>query len=107
MCSGYYCPDGQTVRDPSPYECPAGYFCVQGSSTYTLCASGYYNDEVRQSACKDCPQGFYCNSALGPILNYTLYECPEGKIQVCIDKYFANCTTIYLSNFNSAFLSYQ
>ena len=76
--SGYYCPEGQVVRDPSAYLCPVGYYCPQGSASQTLCASGTYQDEAGQSLCKECPEGFYCDSSLGPIVNYTIYLCPEG-----------------------------
>lgn len=79
--TGYYCPQGQTVRNPSPYECPAGYYCPTGSSVQTLCPAGTYQDEVGQSVCKECPEGFYCDSSLGPIVNYTIYVCPEGLLQ--------------------------
>lgn len=76
--TGYYCPEGQTVRQPSAYECPAGHKCPIGSSIYQLCPSGTYQDEVRQSSCKECPAGFYCDNTLGAIVNYTLFVCPEG-----------------------------
>ena len=75
---GYYCPEGQIVRNPSAYLCSAGYFCQTGSPSETLCPSGSYQDEAGQSTCKNCPEGFYCDSSVGPIVNYTLYSCPEG-----------------------------
>jgi hypothetical protein len=76
--SGYYCPSGQTVRNPSAFECPAGHLCITGSSTYRKCPSGSYQDEVRQSTCKTCLEGFYCDNSLGPIVNVTQYDCPVG-----------------------------
>jgi len=39
---GYYCPAGQNSDTPSAYECPAGYYCLTGVSTYTICPSGTY-----------------------------------------------------------------
>lgn len=75
---GYYCPEGQTVRNPSPYECDPGYYCTVGSSIQTICQSGQYQDEAGQSSCKDCPVGFYCDNSLGPITTPSNYPCPEG-----------------------------
>jgi len=77
--SGYYCPKGQTVRNPNSYQCPVGYYCPTGSEIYQLCGSGMYQDQTRQWECKLCPEGFYCDNALAPIVNYTLFSCPEGK----------------------------
>ena len=76
---GFYCPGGQIVGNPSSYECPAGYFCKAGSSTYTICPSGTYQDLTGQSTCKTCLEGFYCDNSNGPITNYTLSVCPSGK----------------------------
>ncbi|KAI0228985.1 hypothetical protein LSAT2_020568 [Lamellibrachia satsuma] len=79
FCSpGFYCPEGQTVPDPNEYPCPLGYFCVEGSPSPQICPSGTYQDEMRSSACKECPAGFYCDNALAAVVNYTLFECPEG-----------------------------
>ena len=75
---GYYCPQGQTVRNPSAYECPVGHYCPVGSSVATLCDSGYYQDLLGQALCKECPAGFYCDNSVGAITSYTTYVCPEG-----------------------------
>ena len=77
--AGYYCPEGQTVANPNAYPCPAGYYCEVGSAAPQLCPSGTYQDEMMSWDCKECPPGFYCDNALAPIVNYTMYECPEGK----------------------------
>ena len=37
-----------------------------------------WQDEEGQWECKECPEGFYCDNAIEPVVNYTLYECPEG-----------------------------
>lgn len=29
--------------------------------------------------CKECPEGFYCDNAIEPVVNYTMYECIEGE----------------------------
>lgn len=84
LSTGYYCPEGQTVRNPSSYECPSGYYCPTGSSVPTLCDSGYYQDMVRQALCKECPAGFYCDNSVGNITSYSSYVCPEGKAAVVL-----------------------
>ena len=76
---GFYCPPGQTVPNPNDYQCPLGYYCVEGSESPQLCPSGSYQDQGQSSSCKQCPEGFYCDNAVAPVVNYTSYECPEGK----------------------------
>ena len=79
LCTqGFYCPAGQTVPNPNSYPCPYGYYCVEGSSMPQLCDSGTYQDEMYAYTCKECPAGFYCDNAVEPVVNYTMYECIEG-----------------------------
>lgn len=78
---GYYCPAGTTTSTPVEYRAPAGsyiaasgaaseydntpcgygHYCPIGSITYTNCTIGTYGDELRLSACKTCPAGYYCD----------------------------------------------
>ncbi len=78
--SGFYCPPGQTIPTPNEYRCPEGYYCIEGSPDKVPCPAGYYQDEAEQWDCKTCPSGFYCDDTDGPIVNYTAYICPEGKL---------------------------
>ena len=55
-----------------------GYYCETGSRNYTICPSGTYQDELAQWTCKECIEGFYCDNGDGPVVDVTLYECPEG-----------------------------
>ena len=54
---GYYCPPGQQSDTPSEYNCTLGNYCPQGTGDPIPCDPGYYQDEIRQSECKDCPAG--------------------------------------------------
>ena len=83
--AGFYCPEGQTVPNPNAYPCQPGYYCEEGSPTQQLCPSGTYQDEDQASSCKECPAGFYCDNAQAPIVNYTAYECPTGRLyNICV-----------------------
>ena len=37
-----------------------------------------FQDEEGQWECKECPAGFYCDNGIEPVVNYTMYECPQG-----------------------------
>ncbi|RUS80256.1 hypothetical protein EGW08_011985, partial [Elysia chlorotica] len=75
---GYYCPEGQTVRNPSPYLCSPGHYCTVGSSIEAVCPSGQYQDLDGEASCKTCPQGYYCDNAGGGVTTPASYVCPEG-----------------------------
>ncbi|PIK41162.1 hypothetical protein BSL78_21986 [Apostichopus japonicus] len=75
---GFYCPGGQTVSNPNEYRCQEGYYCPLGSPGETPCPAGWYQDQDGQPDCKECLPGFYCDDTNGPVVNYTLYICPEG-----------------------------
>ena len=82
---GYYCPDGQSVPSPALYPCPQGYYCVQGSPVPVICDSGSYQDEMYADTCKECPAGFYCDNAIEPVVNYTMYECIPGQCTILLN----------------------
>ncbi|PIK35709.1 hypothetical protein BSL78_27465 [Apostichopus japonicus] len=75
---GFYCPGGQTVSNPNEFRCQEGYYCPLGSPGETPCPAGWYQDQDGQPDCKECLPGFYCDDTNGPVVNYTLYICPEG-----------------------------
>lgn len=59
--SGFYC-DQEGLAEP--ISCPAGYFCVAGSTTKQSCPLGTYSNslELRRSTdCAPCPGGYYCD----------------------------------------------
>ena len=39
----------------------------------------FLQDQPAQSACKACPEGYYCNATTGPVVWYGSYVCPEGS----------------------------
>ena len=81
--SGYYCPDGQVTSTPGASPCPVGHYCPVGSASPTICLSGYYQGQVMQDECLDCPEGYYCDNSIEPISDYSGYTCPEGIYCVC------------------------
>ena len=108
---GHYCPTGTTEPMPCPAgnysdtigsyickQCPAGFYCTEGSSTYEdkpcpmgyycplgteydkqhPCSVGFFNDQMfGQSiiSCKPCTGGHYCGSEG---LSNTSGLCDEG-----------------------------
>jgi len=75
---GFFCPPGQSQKDPPSLTCRAGYYCVSGSATEALCESGTWTDLTKQSECKECVEGYYCDRKNGPIFDYTKHPCPNG-----------------------------
>lgn len=60
--AGYFCEAGSILPRSDAQLCPKGYYCPKGSSTPTGCGAGTYQDEVGQAQCKDCLEGFFCDS---------------------------------------------
>lgn len=56
----------------------SGHYCPTGSSEPIRCDSGSYQDEIGQSGCKDCPEGFYCDNTEEPVVLYNNSMCPTG-----------------------------
>ena len=74
MCNicvaGHVCEGATTSVTPTDqptqngYECPAGYYCPEGSFEEIPCPAGHYNDEVGGEAfdaCVPCPVSFFAN----------------------------------------------
>ncbi len=74
--AGFYCPAGQSNKQAK--NCTAGHYCPIGSPAPILCNSGTWQDQIQQSSCKICPEGYYCDSKDGPIIIPSLYKCPNG-----------------------------
>jgi len=62
--AGYFCPLGQTVANPSSFECPAGHYCPEGSKTYTACPIGTFSNSTGNTNVTDCK------------------PCTPGKVQI-------------------------
>ena len=56
-----------------------GYYCPSGTHEQLRCASGQYQDETGQPSCKTCPQGFFCDNTLAPVVLYNNSICAQGK----------------------------
>ncbi|XP_040182619.1 signal peptide, CUB and EGF-like domain-containing protein 1 [Rana temporaria] len=81
-CSaGFYCILGAAVESPANGStgapCPKGHYCPTGAAAPLPCGNGFYQDLERESSCKICPAGFYCNiTELGG--SVTPQPCPAG-----------------------------
>ncbi|XP_075046430.1 uncharacterized protein LOC142107145 [Mixophyes fleayi] len=77
QCSeGYYCPEGQTL--PNSLPCPVGHRCPGGSPNPIPCESGFYQKDERQTTCRTCEAGFYCELRGRPVSDFTQFICPQG-----------------------------
>jgi hypothetical protein len=56
------------------FVCFAGTFCIEGSSSEVSCLAGTYNPISEQSACLNCPAGYYCTAGATAIA-----DCPLGQ----------------------------
>ncbi|XP_023933458.1 uncharacterized protein LOC106181652, partial [Lingula anatina] len=85
----YFCrlgaKSGTPLGEPNADECPAGFFCPEGSTEPQKCPLGTFSSNVRLTAatdCSNCTQGYYCNG-----LNLTTptgqcwggYYCPSNS----------------------------
>ncbi|KAJ1432528.1 hypothetical protein B484DRAFT_327254, partial [Ochromonadaceae sp. CCMP2298] len=71
---GYYCTGSAFVS--TQFETQPGHFTLTGASQQTECEAGTYTGLTKQTACVDCPEGFYCpDSGMTAYQNYT---CPAG-----------------------------
>ncbi len=80
--AGFYCPSNSTVS-LTRVVCPAGGYCVEGSSAITYCSAGYKSALTGQSSvatCEICERGMYCLHAgvEDGVLCPAGYYCPEG-----------------------------
>jgi hypothetical protein len=70
LCAaGYYCIGSAVIENPTDGTtgdiCPAGSYCVSGSSYFTECPKGTYNPSTAvgsEANCTDCDPGTYCSS---------------------------------------------
>ncbi|GMF22634.1 unnamed protein product [Phytophthora lilii] len=84
LCDGgHVCLGGAWLPDPIDGStgriCEPGYYCPQGSFNQIRCSKGTYNSVEKQSACRTCPAGGYCDTnATAPVPCPHRYYCPEG-----------------------------
>jgi hypothetical protein len=105
---GYVCTQGANISMPidqiTGYVCPAGHFCITGSSLPTKCPPGTMNNAtggISLSSCLLCRAGYTCPNP-GTINPTELcapgYYCPGGDITSTL-----NCTKgNYCAGGNSA-----
>ena len=79
---GYFCKIGASVATPTDGStgdiCPAGSFCLSGSSLPVLCPDGTFTNYAGAIECSLCPAGYYCLSGMQPLLCPIGYFCFEG-----------------------------
>ena len=66
----YFCSAGLAI----PLDCPAGYFCVTGSTYFQPCPLGTYSNSTNlrwSEDCAPCPGGWYCDG-IGTLLIVSL-----------------------------------
>ncbi|XP_064629299.1 uncharacterized protein LOC135488586 [Lineus longissimus] len=78
---GYYCPPGQTVKDPEQFSCPLGHFCPVGSAQPQRCESGTYQNNTGQWDLVLLPlTSAFIHSFLQGLANPSQCQlCPGGK----------------------------
>ncbi|XP_070551430.1 uncharacterized protein [Ptychodera flava] len=74
---GFYCISRANTSTPldgvTGDKCPAGSYCVVGSSTPIPCADGYYMNHTTADACDICPSRYYC------VNKDRADPCPKGR----------------------------
>ena len=79
---GYYCPSTENIDDPQPsaYQCPAGFYCLNDTADPLPCAAGTYQPSVQQTTCITCPKGYYCPQNTSMPVDCPAYSyCPDGS----------------------------
>ena len=73
---GYFCssrsPTATPVDGVVGNVCPAGFFCVKGSSQPSACLPGTYVNHTKSDRCYACPERFHC------VRGFTPDPCPAG-----------------------------
>jgi hypothetical protein len=60
--AGYFCVAGSTTPRPTSGLCPPGHFCILGSAAPSPCPTGTYQPSSGSTSCIACPAGFSCTS---------------------------------------------
>eukprot|EP01135_Chromosphaera_perkinsii_P005913 Nk52_evm8s371 gene=Nk52_evmTU8s371 len=75
---GYYCTSGKSTDKPAAGLCTKGHYCPAGSPAPVRCPSGEYQDQTGQSACKPCPEGYFCDATKAPVTLFNDAVCSKG-----------------------------
>jgi hypothetical protein len=97
--AGFYCVDAT-----SSVACGRGYYCPANSRAQTVCADGYYQPNLQQSECLECPSGFYCNKVVDG--GGTVTTAPE-KAEPCPAGKWCGAKTLTPTECGTASNSYQ
>lgn len=74
----YYCPKGQSEKEPQAYFCQVGHFCPNGSAAQRPCPINKMANYTHAVECDLCPAGFYCLKSGIPIECEKGFYCPAG-----------------------------
>lgn len=85
--NGSYCLTNSST--PTPYNCPPGFQCPEGSAQPKPCPPGTFTNFTSASKCEVCPDGYFClplswteipakNISKGYHLCLSGFYCPEG-----------------------------
>ena len=74
----YYCPGGNSVKDPHQFFCTIGHFCPGGTSEPIPCQNNSFAKATHAKECSLCPAGFFCKIAGVPKNCTRGYYCPYG-----------------------------
>ena len=75
--AGYFCAEG-TAGISDNIKCPEGFYCPEGAPQATPCPSGTYSGTIgaiTRTVCLMCPEGFYCPAGTP---SYGTRDCPLG-----------------------------
>ncbi|KAF6736840.1 hypothetical protein FQA47_014055 [Oryzias melastigma] len=82
--AGFYCLEGSSQRPTSQFMCPLGYYCEEGTATPhgSPCPAGTAGEQLGQTsraACKRCGEGRFCPAGVKDCLKCPPgFYCPEG-----------------------------
>ena len=80
---GVYCIAGASSRNDfqnhdGTIECPAGFYCLEGTTVPTMCPAGTYSDKKgleSEGQCDSCEPGYVCYQGQ---TSYDINDCPLG-----------------------------
>ncbi|GKT28272.1 hypothetical protein ADUPG1_000549, partial [Aduncisulcus paluster] len=69
--------------------------CEKATVDHVVCPAGYYTDEVGQSECTECPEGYFCTGGSHRVSCPAGHYCAAGCSSPvkCPDGYYSNGTT--------------
>ena len=76
--SRYYCPPGQSLKEPPLYHCRVGHYCPGGTADQQPCPINQMANYTHAEKCDLCPAGFYCLQSGVPVECEKGFYCPAG-----------------------------